>query len=730
MRLLHGDCLEVMPTLDADSVDAIVTDPPYGLGFMGKDWDHGVPGDAFWREALRVAKPGAHLLAFGGTRTFHRLACAIEDAGWEIRDTVMWVYGCLSEDTELLIDGRWEPYHKAIDKGHALCYDSEHEEYRWEPIQDFVEYDYDDTAFRIVSDRTDQIVSRNHRCLVERDGRFVFRYAETLERQEAVPVLEGLPELLCNLPLRHERTGGAESVLQPRLCAAESRQNEAAERAQGTGGCLCDVRQGSVEAKCVASEVQDGVLLSGVQRTNAREGMGETRTQGPCGMDERVGAELLFEDARAVKSGVEGRRDLLPQARELQACQVCSLPAGVHGDGPQRRVCDGASAIRGSGDRPPADAHRSCASQEPRPAGQPAGKSGTVRQQSGPQAVRASRHTVADLARVEPVHYTGKVWCIRVPTGAFVARRNGKVFVTGNSGFPKSHNLKGDWQGWGTALKPAFEPILLCRKPLTGTVAQNVQRYGAGALNIDGCRVESGEDRITQSGKTVDIERGKCANGYDRPNATMFRTGKPKERNGPAHTQGRWPSNLIHDGSEEVVGLFPVTKAGVAVRHNSGGNTFGGDHPKPPMDDLGYADSGSAARFYYCAKASKRDRDEGCEGMEERTKGARDGERVSNTLKGPTNSLRPDAATKSCNHHPTVKPTALMRYLCRLVTPPNGTVLDPFMGSGSTGKAATLEGFDFIGIEREAEYIEIARARIAHAATQTRQADLFEEAMA
>ena len=123
MKLLHGNCLDVMATLDAESVDSIVTDPPYGLSFMGKDWDHGVPGEAFWREALRVAKPGTHLLAFGGSRTYHRLACAIEDAGWEIRDCIMWVYGCLSEDTEVLTVDGWERYHIAKTK-EILAYDS------------------------------------------------------------------------------------------------------------------------------------------------------------------------------------------------------------------------------------------------------------------------------------------------------------------------------------------------------------------------------------------------------------------------------------------------------------------------------------------------------------------------------------------------------------------------------------------------------------------------------
>jgi site-specific DNA-methyltransferase (adenine-specific) len=198
------------------------------------------------------------------------------------------------------------------------------------------------------------------------------------------------------------------------------------------------------------------------------------------------------------------------------------------------------------------------------------------------------------------------------------------------SGFPKSRNLDGDWQGWGTALKPALEPITVARKPLTGTVATNVLEHSTGAINVDGCRVG---DRT-----------------------------------------GRWPANLIHDGSDEVVGLFPQAKG--ATSNSSPSTNVGFTRGAKGLDKRsGYADDGSAARFFYCAKASKADRGDG-------------------------------------NSHPTVKPTELMRYLCRLVTPPGGVVLDPFMGSGSTGKAAVLEGFRFIGIEREAEYLEIARGRI------------------
>ena len=188
------------------------------------------------------------------------------------------------------------------------------------------------------------------------------------------------------------------------------------------------------------------------------------------------------------------------------------------------------------------------------------------------------------------------------------------------------------WQGWGTALKPAYEPVLLFRKPLSGTVAENVLKHGTGVLNIDGCRACRSDNDVSGWSKTG----SKASDNRAMSGGNYARDPKPD-------AAGRWPANLIHDGSEEPVQMF-----------------------------------GDAARFFYCAKVSKKDRGE-------------------------------------ANIHPTVKPTDLMRYLCRLITPPDGVILDPFMGSGSTGKAAMLEGFRFIGIEQSPEYFAIARTRIANA---------------
>jgi len=434
------------------------------------------------------------------------------------------------------------------------------------------------------------------------------------------------------------------------------------------------------------------------------------------------------------------------------------------------------------------------------------------------------------------------------------------------SGFPKSHNLSGDWQGWGTALKPALEPITVARKPLVGAVAANVLEHGTGALNVDGCRVGTEAVTINTWNDGAKPFGGGAGHAY---------TGRT--------VVGRWPANLIHDGSDEVVRLFPVTTSGGGDKHGRKPSTFCASTDWEAFKGKSNGgDSGSAARFFYqvqqgdslprkggynevwqdqnltpssadtavlssslqsalaatvqkavaiwpslagillseqsaafttvtlneskaisetamqamasiasgfsqesqherrtpcnslvrsvaiqkptgittittslcksngsvesatfnitpsnldrgvqvsrlnyCAKASKRDRDEGCDGLEavHRANGNKwtdqdyrvaDGMRTDGRESGPRR-----------NHHPTVKPTDLMRYLCRLVTPPGGVVLDPFCGSGSTGKAAVLEGFRFIGIERDPQYVEIARARVAAVRREPEQVALI-----
>ncbi|MDC3739626.1 site-specific DNA-methyltransferase [Pseudomonas syringae pv. syringae] len=283
------------------------------------------------------------------------------------------------------------------------------------------------------------------------------------------------------------------------------------------------------------------------------------------------------------------------------------------------------------------------------------------------------------------------------------------------SGFPKSHNLKGQHAGWGTALKPAHEPICVARKPFPGTVAANVEQHGTGALNIDACRIH-GEDAQGGEYSQRRMAPGHMVNatGSYKQDARFTGTMKP----------GRWPANLIHDGSDAVLAMFPdapgqLADASTSDTQRAGQNAYGvmkrgrGTESSADSDNAGVVgfkmrpgerrhDSGSAARFFYCAKTSRADRHEGMIDPGPQFK------------KGTTLRKVETTDTKG-NNHPTVKPTDLMAYLLRLVTPSGGKTLDPFMGSGSTGKAAALEGFDFIGIEQNVAYMAIAKARIAHA---------------
>lgn len=378
-RIISGDCRDVMSEMDPDSVEAVVTDPPYGLSFMGKVWDGATPGAFVWTQVFRVLKPGGHLLAFGGTRTFHRLTCAIEDAGFEIRDCLMWLYGT--------------GFPKSLDVSKAI-----------------------------------------------------------------------------------DKAAGAErEVVRPHPA--------------------------------------------------------------PC-------ANI---NATAALGGSFQERPML------------TAPAT-----------------------------------------------------------------------------------------------------------PDAHH----WSGWGTALKPAWEPIIMARKRLVGTVAQNVLKHGTGALNIDGCRV------------------GTCGGGGNGLGSHIGPL-EPGRKHGSdaGGSLGRWPANLVLDekAAEMLDAQSGESRDGVAVQRNRDGevhNEVFGAYRKPSAPDAGFGAGGGASRFFYAAKASASERD--------------------------------GAA------HPTVKPVALMRWLVRLVTPPGGTVLDPFAGSGTTAIACYHEGVDCVGIELSPEYVAMAEKRIAEATRQGR----------
>lgn len=506
---LHlGDCLETLRAMPDNSVDSIVTDPPYGLSFMGKKWDYDVPSVEIWSECLRVLKPGGHLLSFAGTRTQHRMAVRIEDAGFEIRDMIAWVYGA------------------GFPKSHNLD---------------------------------------NHRG-----------------------------DKICG-------------------CAEPNTQNEAKQKTE------CDVRNmrnSNVSQTKLAGAGCGQVLQHSVPEQGAHGAMLWTEPKKGCD-----GVEQW---------SMERRGDAPQAARELCAGEVCSSPGVGRCDDPQGRLRYGASSGDGSVVRLSADADGVRASCGPCATEQRERQSGAVAGQSEPQALGA--------------------WP-----------------VCGGCGLPVVP------RGLGTALKPALEPITVARKPLGKgmTVAANVLAHGTGAINVNGCRVG---DELVEHGR---FGRGECE-------SASF--GKKLMGTDAQQWQaGRWPANLIHDGSDEVVACFPA-KAGASApvkgtESSAPAKNAYGEYGRVP--GAFHGDTGSAARFFYSAKVSKSERNEGM----------------------------PDGKT---NIHPTLKPVSLMAYLCRLVTPPGGTVLDPFMGSGSTGKAAVREGFNFIGCELSAEYLEIARARIEH----------------
>ena len=415
--ILHGNNLDILPTLSDNSVDSIVTDPPYELGFMGKKWDSS--GIAYsvelWTECLRVLKPGGHLLSFGGTRTYHRVAVAIEDAGFEIRDNMAWLYG--------------SGFPKSLDVSKAI--------------------DKSAGAERRVLGKKEWSNSENH-------------------------------------------------------------------------------------------------FTPGQDHTK------------------RVNLDITAPST--------------PEAQQ--------------------------------------------------------------------------------------------------------------------------------WNGWGTALKPAHEPIIVARKPLIGTVAHNVLTHGTGALNIDGSRI--GHNEPIKIMKAQNQESKGFGQSIGRSEETTELSAK-----------GRFPANIILD--EHTAGLLDeqsgLSKSTDSVRNNSArqSNSFGAS---VNHTGLGHSDSGGASRFFYVAKASKRDRNEGLDGLpKSQPVGGADKWTETNRRRGEGVTREP-----SSNFHPTVKPTALMEYLVKLVTPPNGTVLDPFTGSGSTGKAAILNGFDFIGIEMTEDYLPIIKARLQHAETEFAEA--------
>jgi DNA modification methylase len=542
-KILKGNSLDLLPTLADNSIDAIVTDPPYGLGnpdpdyiikaiqqwasgdrshipegkgFMGKSWDSFVPPPAIWDECLRVLKPGGHLLAFAGTRTYDLMGISIRMAGFEIRDSIGWVYGSgfpKSLDVS-----------KAIDKNNGKI----------TKLSDFTIWMR--TTGTTVRQVTEALRAAN---LISENGTMASHYFATSESsQPAIP------------------TAAMWRVIRPMIAQVPDWADE-------------------MVARIEAEREVIGSKMTGIANKDEKE-----------------------------------------------------------------------------------------------------------------------RHTIGASKAIE-------------------------VDITA----PSTPEAK-QWQGWGTALKPALEPIVVARKPLgEKTVAANVLTHGTGGLNIDASRIGTTDSLYRASSVALpenqemnEVWREKCKQD---PNWVDEANKKTQEKSAHADKLGRWPANLILD--EYTAELLDeqsgqsgtsTTKTGqYESRSEFGGGQINIRHP----------DSGGASRFFYVAKASKRDRNEGLEDFPDAPIYPQN-----NSLE--RKAINSTASSKTKNHHPTVKPTALMRYLVKLITPPGGTVLDPFTGSGSTGKAAILEGFDFIGIELTEDYWQIIEGRLKHAEAKVAEAKENQEA--
>jgi hypothetical protein len=638
----------------------------------------------------------------------------------------MWIYGCLSEDTEILIDGRWEPYHKATCNNHALCYDIEHDEYSWQKIEDTYIYEYEDTAYRIQSDNTDQLVSRNHRCVIERNGKYVFEYAEEVARQceASIPILENLSDLLYDLSMQYEGTGNEKQILYQEMYSNYS-QEESVEGPQRGVDRVCCMRQESMESECSSKADKGTDVFTTLQRDTQRGRVGEVCSQRSTKLDRRFYKKLSGENDGAKQSGVEGGCNVLWNEKELQSDQIYKMSKGVQGYGKKGRLYNGTSIDCCDGNRQKSKTNGSSSPCKSRSYRQQNRKSRTLFKPQLPQTIRSKGYTKTEVARISEVDYKGEVWCVKVPTGSFVVRRNGKVFITGNSGMKKGldiskaiDELKGEtreilqeipaygmgrnntykghsegatakvtepkskeaiqWDGWGTGLTPSYEPIILARKPIETTIAKNVLEYGTGGINVDGCRIGT-EDDLNGG-----AYRGKD-NGRD--GAVYVMRGNRGEYKQP---KGRWPKNVIMD--EESAAMVDA-QSGFSKSPKKGSKLITKNRSKGTLADskgmytkgrhfeasnsYAHGDQGGASsrffkiveqdRFYYSGKSSRTERETGM------------------------GSLKEDQ-DKRGNVHPTVKPLDLMRYLVRLVTPPNGIVLDPFAGSGTTIIAAMKEG--------------------------------------
>lgn len=770
-KLYHGDMNELNSVIENNSIDCVITDPPYELGFMGKGWD--ASGVAFrketWKHCYDVLKPGGYLLAFGGSRTFHRIACAIEDAGFEIRDTICWLYGCYSADTQVLTDSGWKYFYELNKTEKVLQWDKDTNKLSWIKPLNYFEYDVDDELKLFENRHISQLVTKNHKVAVSTKER---------RKQYGDYHLVEASDLKKSWQLKFPMAGELDGKIKE-------------QDAYIIGWWLTDAWAHNDGKAIMFSQCKQKTLVklkSYLDSHDIKYSEYIKKSKNPNHNDEHIfyvtgdiASKLLSEyPTRELNWGM---LNWDKQSRELL------LEGLMDGDGSYRdneyaktfwsknkERCDIVQAI--------------CLSLNYRTYlnykdNEVSGVNFNIAHNS---TETQSKHRKAD------VKYCGKVYCLQTETGAFVVRRNGKAFISGNSGFPKSMNLglaidkkngvesevvgnygtmpdfhdvgkkqeeisginkrsfgqvedaerteykiykaQNEWNGWGTCLKPSFEPIIIARKPCEGTTTDNVLKYGVGGLNIDECRVESSDEDIAKLNKMWDREwtttyddfvnsNGGSSSGFRNKNSTKC------ENRG---LTGRFPANTIltYDESDydEVCGGFPVGgKNGTITKEYEKNAQIYGKYDKV-LPFNAYDDEGSASRYFYCAKASKRDRDEGLEEFE--TKQCVGGGGGIGDYLDDVNSCSGKFGSEKAphkNNHPCVKPTALLEYLIRLVAPKGATILDPFMGSGSTGKAVMYENNDrnkdykFIGIELTDEYLPIAKARIDYAITDKETID-------
>lgn len=711
-------------------------------GFMGKTWD-GFEDVWVYQEwvtqwatlLLSAVYPGAIGLFFGGTRTYHRLAAGLEDAGWEVIDSIAYMYGCLDEETEILTKDGWVQYHTDISKSLVLCYNKDTDEFIWGKPTNVFKYQYNDTAYRVQSDHTDQLISRNHRCLVEREGTLLFEFAENAaqEHEIRVPILEGVRGVQRAIRNAERNTSDTESVLRTLFASEKNKQTSSHSktviRAKTNIANLPRMWQGVLHPHLLCKQRQRTSVQQGMQWQSTRQGMGSAGIQRRTFAYSRIvqGSSAL----RGKQPFLEGRNYISQSQGALfqSEYQVREMPTGIYRNVPKRWICDGTQTVGSTGHRAciaQAGSSASCKSQR---RGQSVGKFRIIRNQRGSQDVRKARIPTTDLATITPTHYSGIMWCPTVPTGAFVARRNGKVFITGNSGFPKSHSVS---DTHGTALKPAYEPCLVARAPRGKYTFADLQiNFNTGLYNIDGARV--GNEVRTYKGAGLSPQKIDNHQSGDTGIGMLDGSG----RDLIFEANGRWPSNLLLSHSEDCTDTTctkdcPVRELGEQSGDLKGGGSVSGNEPSQPAGGAVYGrwervgweahnDSGSAARFFYTAKTSTWEREVGLDDIAAKPFGASN-QAQAEIKRGNTESL--DDATFGIgqikqlrNNHPTLKPISITEYLSRLLLPPaNGTprrILIPFAGSGSECIGAQLAGWDEItGVEREHEYTTIATARL------------------